>query len=102
MMNDATDVANTPKLPVETDPVEVNPSVWVVRRVAVFGDVACENGVTADETRPATRLAKDVENPLKTGIFQGVSAKGSGRSRTDDDGFAIRCLSHLATEPTRP
>jgi hypothetical protein len=26
--------------------------------------------------------------------------RGSGRSRTDDDGFAIRCLSHLATEPT--
>ena len=107
MMNDAADVANTPKLPVETDPfetdpVEDNPSVWVARRVAVFGDVACENGVTAGETRPATRLAKDVENPLKTGVFQGVSAKGSGRSRTDDDGFAIRCLSHLATEPTRP
>ncbi len=29
-----------------------------------------------------------------------VDVKGSGRSRTDDDGFAIRCLSHLATEPT--
>ena len=27
-------------------------------------------------------------------------SRGSGRSRTDDDGFAIRCLSHLATEPT--
>lgn len=25
--------------------------------------------------------------------------RGSGRSRTDDGGFAIRCLSHLATEP---
>ena len=100
MMNAAADVTNTPKLPVETDPSQDNPSVWVVRRVADCGDVSCENGVTAEETRPATRLAKDAENPLKTGVFQGVSAKGSGRSRTDDDGFAIRCLSHLATEPT--
>ena len=69
--------------------VQDNPSVWVARRVAVFGDVPCENGGKADETRPATQLAKEVENPLKTRSFQGISSKGSGRSRTDDDGFAI-------------
>ena len=35
----------------------------------------------------------------KTGNPQGSELRGSGRSRTDDGGFAIRCLSHLATEP---
>ena len=30
---------------------------------------------------------------------EGLLRRGSGRSRTDDGGFAIRCLSHLATEP---
>src|SRR6266403_2119130 len=28
-----------------------------------------------------------------------VKKRGAGRSRTDDGGFAIRCLSHLATAP---
>ena len=73
-----------------------NLSICVARRVAGFGDVSYENSVMDDETRPA----KDVENPLETRGFQGVSSRGSGQSRTDDDGFAIRCLSHLATEPT--
>ncbi len=94
------DVTNTSELLSETDASQDNPSIRVARRLAVFGDVSCENGVTADETRPATRLAKDVENPLKTRGFQGIFSRGSGQSRTDDDGFAIRCLSHLATEPT--
>ena len=80
--------------------VQDNPFVWVARRVADLGDFPCESVTAADETRPATRLAKEVENPLKTRGFQGVSSRGSGQSRTDDDGFAIRCLSHLATEPT--
>ena len=39
------------------------------------------------------------KTPCKTEVLQGVQSRGSGRSRTDDDGFAIRCLSHLATEP---
>ena len=38
-------------------------------------------------------------NPSQDKVSQGVRQRGSGRSRTDDDGFAIRCLSHLATEP---
>ena len=41
-------------------------------------------------------IARNEDTPCKQGVF----VKGSGRSRTDDDGFAIRCLSHLATEPT--
>ena len=47
-------------------------SVWVARRVAVFGDFPCES-VTADETRPATRLAKEVVNPLKTVVSKGFT-----------------------------
>src|SRR5262249_58983135 len=31
--------------------------------------------------------------------FFPLTARGAGRSRTDDGGFAIRCLSHLATAP---
>src|SRR5579864_7513687 len=30
---------------------------------------------------------------------RGLEMRGAGRSRTDDGGFAIRCLSHLATAP---
>ena len=66
-----------------------NPSVWVARRVAVFSDFPCESVTTADEIQPATWLAKEVDNPLKTRGFQGIFSSGSGRSRTDDDGFAI-------------
>ncbi len=51
--------------------VQDNPSVWVARRVALFGDVSCENGVTAEETRPATQRVKEVENPLKNGVSKG-------------------------------
>ena len=49
------------------------PSVWVARRVAVFGDFPCESVTTADETRPATRPSKEVVNPLKTGVSKGFS-----------------------------
>ncbi len=94
------DVAMDTMASVDSVADQDNASVWVARRVAVFGDFPGESVTTSDEMQPATRLAKEVENPLKTRGFQGISSRGSGRSRTDDDGFAIRCLSHLATEPT--
>lgn len=44
-------------------------------------------------------------NPIPTGRMRFMccpkSRKGAARSRTEDGGFAIRCLSHLATAPTR-
>ncbi len=43
------------------------------------------------KTRPATD-----RNLLRVFLFR---LRGAGRSRTDDGGFAIRCLSHLATAP---
>ena len=61
------------------------------------GAISCDL-VTSDET--IGLMPAKTENPLETRGFQGVSSRGSGQSRTDDDGFAIRCLSHLATEPT--
>ena len=36
----------------------------------------------------------------QTPDFSGVCSRGSGRSRTDDDGFAIRCPSHNAKRET--
>ena len=45
------------------------------------------------------RNKKPLRNPGISGNRRGQSERGSGRSRTDDGGFAIRCLSHLATEP---
>ncbi len=49
---------------------------------------------------PATRPKCSVYQRQNPKQCLGFYRKGSGRSRTDDDGFAIRCLSHLATEPT--
>jgi hypothetical protein len=46
---------------------------------------------------PVTK--KPLRKPLLSAIRRGLRSRGSGRSRTDDGGFAIRCLSHLATEP---
>ena len=61
--------------------------VQETRRKSVGADDGVDDGVV---------IVRNEETPC----FQGVSSRGSGRSRTDDDGFAIRCLSHLATEPT--
>ena len=52
-------------------------------------------------TLPQARLKtkKPLRRPLASAHRRGFRSRGSGRSRTDDGGFAIRCLSHLATEP---
>ncbi len=47
----------------------------------------------------APETQRPPQNPRELGLCEGLLARGSGRSRTDDGGFAIRCLSHLATEP---
>ena len=49
-----------------------------------------ENGPTAS---PDSRLSG--------GKASGKRMRGAGRIRTDDGGFAIRCLSHLATAPEK-
>ena len=45
------------------------------------------------------KTKKPPRSPANPGLRRGLLLRGSGRSRTDDGGFAIRCLSHLATEP---
>lgn len=45
------------------------------------------------------KTKKPPRRPGFPGHREGLLLRGSGRSRTDDGGFAIRCLSHLATEP---
>ena len=45
MVDAATDTLSA----VDSVAVQDNPSVWIARRVALFGDVSCENGVTAEE-----------------------------------------------------
>jgi hypothetical protein len=51
---------------------------------------------SAPAARPKCSIYQRQNPKQRLGFYR----KGSGRSRTDDDGFAIRCLSHLATEPT--
>ena len=58
----------------------------------------CDLLTTVDDTQVLAESAENEETPLKHMFSEGF-LRGSGRSRTDDDGFAIRCLSHLATEP---
>jgi integrase len=54
----------------------------------------------ADHTAAsAAENKKPLRRPLLSAHRRGFRSRGSGRSRTDDGGFAIRCLSHLATEP---
>jgi hypothetical protein len=50
-------------------------------------------------SKQSPRNQKPSRSPGKAGLREGLRRRGSGRSRTDDGGFAIRCLSHLATEP---
>jgi len=52
---------------------------------------------SAEQRAPETQ--KPLRNPAIPEVRRGLKRRGSGRSRTDDGGFAIRCLSHLATEP---
>ncbi len=55
--------------------------------------------VVGSSEQPAPETQKTPAKPGKNRESQGSERRGSGRSRTDDGGFAIRCLSHLATEP---
>ena len=70
-------------------------------RQAVAGLANCD----APDAEPSDQPASDPETkkpsrwPLLSAHREGFTNRGSGRSRTDDGGFAIRCLSHLATEP---
>ena len=55
--------------------------------------------VVGSSEQPAPETQKPLRNPAIPELRRGLKRRGSGRSRTDDGGFAIRCLSHLATEP---
>jgi len=65
----------------------------------------CENSVQSvapndplnDRTRPHE---KTPENAKSSGVSAVKTARGAGGSRTHGGGFAIRCLSHLATAPS--
>jgi hypothetical protein len=54
----------------------------------------------ATPPRAPPETKKPPREPLLSAARGGFRSRGSGRSRTDDGGFAIRCLSHLATEPS--
>ena len=79
MLDAATDTSPT----ADSVAVQDNSSVWVARRVAVFGDVSCENGVTVEETPPpqlvpSEQPPRNAKSPDKQGFC--------GRLPTDDDG----------------
>ncbi len=62
-----------------------------------FRPSAC--GLPTTPSRARLKTKKPPRWPLLSAHRRGFTDRGSGRSRTDDGGFAIRCLSHLATEP---
>ena len=68
---------------------------------AVAGWEACDAPDSEQSEQPASdpKTKKPLRRPLLSAHRRGFRSRGSGRSRTDDGGFAIRCLSHLATEP---
>ena len=84
-------------LPVLT-PASTNP---VRTRHAVAGLANCDAPDAEPSDQPASdpKTKKPSRWPLLSAHREGFTDRGSGRSRTDDGGFAIRCLSHLATEP---
>jgi integrase len=67
----------------------------------VAGWEACDAPDSEQTEQPASdpKTKKPLRRPLLSAHRRGFRSRGSGRSRTDDGGFAIRCLSHLATEP---
>ena len=70
-------------------------------RHAVAGGANCDAPDAEPSDQPASdpKTKKPPRWPLLSAHREGFTDRGSGRSRTDDGGFAIRCLSHLATEP---
>ncbi len=79
-------------------PASTNP---VRTRHAVAGGANCDALDSEPSDQPASdpKTKKPPRWPLLSAHRRGFTDRGSGRSRTDDGGFAIRCLSHLATEP---
>ncbi len=59
-----------------------------------------ENGQTEGGTESGDDGPRTIAFPGKTQENQGKEERGAGRIRTADRGFAIRCLSHLATAPS--
>ena len=59
-----------------------------------------KNDQTEGQSEGGAEEPKTVVFPGKTLENQGKTARGAGRIRTGDGGFAILCLSHLATAPT--
>ena len=90
MLDAATDTRPT------ADPVAAqdNPSVLVARRVAVFGDVSCENGVTADETPLAQPLSNEPSQRTRKALKIRASANDCGPVVTGD-----KPVSALGLEP---
>ena len=52
------------------------PSVWVVRQVAVFGDVSCEKDVTAEETRLPQLLSNEPSQETRKALKNRAFADG--------------------------
>lgn len=74
-------------------PAECGGSCGAKRRhTALFGSFRCSESLGRSNARKC-------KNPGKNRVFPRSFARGAGRIRTGDGGFAIRCLSHLATAP---
>ena len=56
-------------------------------------------GLPSAPSRVRLRSQKPPQFPVFFGFRRREKRKGAGGSRTHDGGFAIRCLSHLATAP---
>ena len=70
------------------------PSVWVARRVAVFGDFPCESVTTADETPLAQPVSDEPAQRTRKALIIRASANGCGPAITGD-----KPLSALGLEP---
>ena len=69
------------------------------QKVAGWGNSDGQDAAQSDPLNVDQKTKKPLRRPLLSAHRRGFRSRGSGRSRTDDGGFAIRCLSHLATEP---
>ena len=90
MVDAATDTLS----PVDSVAAQDNPSVWVVRRVALFGDFPCESVTTADETQLAQPVSNEPTQRTRKALQNRASAHDCQPVMTGD-----KPLSALGLEP---
>ncbi len=90
MVDTATDTVST----VDSVAVQDNPSVWVARRVALFGDFPCESVTTDDETSRSQSLSNEPPQRTRKALKIRASANDCQPVMTGD-----KPLSALGLEP---